>query len=328
MRILTLTRPSVTSNAERATANLWTLALILLLAVGAASCSDVSNAPAPAPGPVVLAITTTSLPAATVGQAYNATLTGTAGKTPYNWLVTPPLPSGLSLNATAGTISGTPGTTTAGTANYTFVLQDAASSEDTKILTLTINPAPVPLAITTTSLQNGTVNQPYCAFTLAATGGTPPYTWSATPPLPNGLQLNVPTSGTISGTPLSGTAGTTTRTFTVQDSSTPVNQTISKSLTLTITSTVPTLSIATTTLPNGKVGTPYPATTLQGSGGIPCYTWSVSTLPAGLQLNASTGTITGTPTAASNLTYTFTLRDSALPANQTKTAAIGLRITN
>ncbi len=273
----------------------------------------------------MLTITTTTLPPATVGIAYNATLTGTGGTAPYNWLVTPPLPSGLSLNATAGTISGTPGPTTANTADYTFVLQDAASSEDTKILTLIINPAPAPLAITTTSLRGGTVNQPYCPYTLTATGGTPPYTWSAT--LPNGLQLNVPTSGTISGTPLPGTAGTTSRTFTVQDFSTTVNQTASKSLALTITSTIPALSIGTTTLPNGKVNVGYNAT-LQGSGGIPCYTWSVSTLPAGLQLNTSTGTITGTPTAASNLTYTFTLRDSALPTNQTKTATIGLRITN
>jgi hypothetical protein len=263
-----------------------------------------------------------------VGQAYNATLTGTAGKTPYNWLVTPPLPSGLTLNAATGTISGTPGTTTAGTANYTFVLQDSASSEDTKILTLTINPAPVPLAITTTSLQNGTVNQPYCAVTLAATGGTLPYTWSVTPALPNGLQLNVPSSGTISGTPLSGTAGTTTRTFTVQDSSTPVNQTVSKSLALTITSTIPALSIGTTTLPNGKVNVGYNAT-LQGSGGIPCYTWSVTpALPTGIQLNASTGAITGTPIATSNVNYTFTLRDSALPTNQVRTAVINLRVTN
>ncbi len=301
---------------------------MLLLAVGAVSCGDVSNAPAPVTGPVALTITTASLPAATVGQAYNATLTGTAGKTPYNWLVTPPLPSGLTLNAATGTISGTPGTTTAGTANYTFVLQDSASSEDTKILTLTINPAPVPLAITTTSLQNGTVNQPYCAVTLAATGGTLPYTWSVTPALPNGLQLNVPSSGTISGTPLSGTAGTTTRTFTVQDSSTPVNQTVSKSLALTITSTIPALSIGTTTLPNGKVNVGYNAT-LQGSGGIPCYTWSVTpALPTGIQLNASTGAITGTPIATSNVNYTFTLRDSALPTNQVRTAVINLRVTN
>lgn len=316
------------SNTKKAIANLWTLALILVLAVGAASCGDVSNAPAPVTGPVVLTITTTALPPATVGTAYNATLTETGGKAPFNWLVTPSLPSGLTLNATTGAISGTPGTSTAGTANYTFVLQDSASSEDTKILTLTINPAPAPLAITTTSVQNGTVNQPYCAFTLAATGGILPYTWSVTPALPNGLQLNVPSSGTISGTPLAGTAKTTTHIFTVQDFTTPTNQTISKSLTLTITSTVPALTIVTTSLPTGKVGTPYPATTLQGSGGIPCYTWSVSTLPAGLQLNASTGTITGTPTAASNLTYTFTLRDSALPTNQTKTATIGLKITN
>lgn len=79
MRILALTRTTV-----RALANLWTLALLLLLAVGAVSCGDVSNAPAPVTGPVVLTITTTTLPPATVGIAYNATLTGTGGTAPYN----------------------------------------------------------------------------------------------------------------------------------------------------------------------------------------------------------------------------------------------------
>jgi hypothetical protein len=210
------------------------------------------------------------------------------------------------------------------------VLQDAASTSTTKVLTLTINPAPVPPTITTTALQNGTVNQPYCPFTLTATGGTPPYTWSVTPALPNGLQFNVISPGTISGTPLAGTGGkTTSHTFTVQDSAVPINQTNSKSLPLTITATVPALSITTNTLPNGKVGQAYSAT-LQSSGGIPCYTWSVTpALPSGLQLNASTGAITGTPAAGTAGVYsrTYTVRDSAVPTNQTASKMLSFTIT-
>src|SRR5271170_6917212 len=72
------------------------------------------------------------------------------------------------------------------------------------------------------------------------------------------------------------------------------------SITITIGQTQP-LKITTTTLPNGVVGTPYPAgTQLQASGGVPPYTWSLvtatSTFPTNLMLNMD-GTITGTPTA-------------------------------
>jgi hypothetical protein len=63
----------------------------------------------------------------------------------------------------------------------------------------TTDPFPQP-EITTTSLPNGAANAPYTA-TLAATGGTPGYTWSLlSGSLPTGLSLNSST-GVISGTP-------------------------------------------------------------------------------------------------------------------------------
>jgi hypothetical protein len=54
------------------------------------------------------------------------------------------------------------------------------------------------LAITTTSLPAGTDGSAY-SQTLAASGGAPPFTWSA-PALPSGLSL-APSTGAISGTP-------------------------------------------------------------------------------------------------------------------------------
>ena len=58
------------------------------------------------------------------------------------------------------------------------------------------------------------------------------------------------------------------------------------------------LEITTSSLPNGTVGQAYSAT-LNATGGTPPYTWSLtgSPLPAGLSLSASSGAITGTPTA-------------------------------
>src|SRR5215469_5249585 len=70
---------------------------------------------------------------------------------------------------------------------------------------LTAAATPAPLTITSTSLPAGTVSQAYNPPRHVASGGQPPYTWSAQP-LPAGLTLNA-SSGVISGIPASGTAG-------------------------------------------------------------------------------------------------------------------------
>ena len=75
-------------------------------------------------------------------------------------------------------------------------------------------------------------------------------------------------------------------------------------------SVIPTTPVLTGTLPAGTVGTAYSGG-LTGSGGSPPYTWAVSpTLPSPLTMNTGTGAITGTPTAASSATETFTITDS------------------
>lgn len=68
-------------------------------------------APVTPPPPTTsgLTITTTALPAATVGKRYSATLTATGGTGPETWsIIQGRLPSGLSLHASTGTITGTP----------------------------------------------------------------------------------------------------------------------------------------------------------------------------------------------------------------------------
>ena len=80
------------------------------------------------------------------------------------------------------------------------------------------------------------------------------------------------------------------------------------------------LQITTASLHDGAVGQSYSAA-LSATGGTQSYTWSVAsgTVPAGLSLNASTGTISGTPTTAvSPASVTFEVTDSGSPrqANQ------------
>ena len=103
------------------------------------------------------------------------------------------------------------------------------------------NPPVTPLSITTTSLPAGQTAVAY-STTLAATGGTAPYSWSVkTGTLPAGLSLS--TAGVIAGTPT--TAGAANVTVQVSDSAMTPQTAASGSLTLAISGG--TLKITTTT---------------------------------------------------------------------------------
>jgi mono/diheme cytochrome c family protein len=190
------------------------------------------NNPTPAPAP--LAISTSTLPGATVGTSYSQTLAASGGTTPYKWSVSAgSLPAGLALGST-GTISGKP--TATGTSSFTVKVTDSATTAATatKALSITVAAAGTtsPLSITTTSLANGTTGTAY-SQTLSATGGVPPYTWSYSGTLPAGIGLT--SAGSVTGTPTA--AGTFSFTAKVADSkSTAATQALS----ITITAPAPT----------------------------------------------------------------------------------------
>ncbi|AXC11423.1 Serine protease, subtilase family [Acidisarcina polymorpha] len=188
------------------------------------------------------------------------------------------------------------------------------------------NPTPPPvatLAITTAAtLTAGTVGTAYTA-TLAASGGTAPYTWTisaGTPPA--GLTLS--SAGALTGTPT--TAGSSSFTIKVTDSeATPQTATLAATLVINA-APPPPITITPTTLTAGILGTPYVAN-LTATGGTAPYTWSVASgsLPAGLTLAPTTGIISGTPTAAGQSSFTVQVTDSsATPL--TGTQALTLQI--
>jgi hypothetical protein len=85
----------------------------------------------------IVRITTTSLPAGTIGPAYSATLAATSGTKPYTWSVySGSLPAGLSINSTTGVISGTP--TTAGTSNFFIAVKGAGANTATAALGISV----------------------------------------------------------------------------------------------------------------------------------------------------------------------------------------------
>jgi len=209
----------------------------------------------------------------------------------------------------------------------TFTVDSAAATE-----TATFHPGWVirqdlhantggPLTVVTTSLPAATVGSAYSSTPeMRASGGVLPYTWSlATGSLPAWATYN-PSTGLITGTPSSpGTSAAFV--FRVTDSSTPTPQT-ALSPSLTITAQAPgSLSVVTTSLPNGTISTAYSSSPeMRATGGTAPYTWAVTSgsLPTWAALNASTGLITGTPDATgTSAAFVITVTDSSTPTPQT-----------
>ena len=188
-----------------------------------------------------LAIGTNAATTAKVGTTYSGTATVTGGNGTYTWAAATGLPAGLTTTTSAGTltISGTP--TTAGTFTVGLSASDTESPAKTVTASLTITVSAPSVTITTTALANGKVGTAYSA-TLAATGGTGTFTWSATG-LPPGLAIS---GSTISGTPT--TAGSSTVTVTATSGSSS-----SMSFTLVINGASPTPTPTPTPTPSGTV---------------------------------------------------------------------------
>ena len=229
-----------------------------------------------------LTVTTSVLPVGVAHSAYPATLLNAAGGTsPYTWAVAG-LPSGLVLNSATGQITGTPAAAGKTTIQITVTDSGVPSARTAKAnLALTVVD---PLTIGNGPLPTGSVGSNYSG-TATATGGTPPYTWSAAG-LPATLTI-APTTGLITGIPAA--PGTLSFTLTVKDSTPGGGLITSASRSIVV---LPKLGITTTSLPTVVVGISYTAA-LNAVGGTKPYSWSATGLPSGLSIDAATGTVTG-----------------------------------
>jgi hypothetical protein len=83
------------------------------------------------------------------------------------------------------------------------------------------------------------------------------------------------------------------------------------------------------TATTGTVGEPY-SSSLVAAGGTPPYTFSISSgsLPPGLMLNATTGAITGTPTAAGSYPFVAEVTDSEMPPATAFSSSCGISISS
>lgn len=123
--------------------------------------------------------------------------------------------------------------------------------------------------------------------------------------LTNAGAVTVETGGTLTNNGTIDNSGTVTNSGTLENTNGTINN--SGNLTGTIGGNVPP-SITTASLPDGTVGTAYTAKLAATGTSI---TWSVSgSLPVGLTLDESNGTISGTPNTAGASTFTVTATNS------------------
>jgi hypothetical protein len=250
-----------------------------------------------------LAITTNSpLPDGTVGIPYSDVLTATGGVAPYTWsIASGSLPTGITLTGATGIIGGTP--KAPGTFTFVLKVKDSRGTMTTQSCLITVGTASLIIS-TPSPLPGGTVGASFNT-TLSASGGVKPYSWVlASGSLPFGLSL-IASTGVIKGTPTSW--GTFNFAVQVADSQ---NITTVKSFTLNI-APAPLVITTASPLSAGKVGTSY-SKTLAASGGAKPYTWSVvaGSLPPGLVLTASSGSISGKPTTTGSFSFSMQVQDA------------------
>jgi prepilin-type N-terminal cleavage/methylation domain-containing protein len=241
----------------------------------------------------------TPVPAQTtpVGDAVTLPVTLTGGTGPFAWTATG-LPTGLTLNATTGLISGTPIST--GSTNVTVTVTDKFLKTATATFAWTVIPKP---AITTAVVTySGIAGSAITALPMTVSSGTPGYTWSATG-LPPGVTIG--SNGVISGTPATGSRFVTV--VTVTDS---YGLTATKTFVFNV--SAPTVSYVNITAPladrNDAVNT-LVSVNLTATGGTNAYTWTASGLPTGVTVSGAK--LVGKPTVAGTYVVTVIAKDTA-----------------
>ena len=258
-----------------------------------------------------LAVANAGLTEVDAATPYSDSLSATGGITPYQWsLATGALPSGIQLQS-SGVLTGT--TALAGSYPFTAKVTDASGNTATAAFTLTVSSL---LTIANSTLPEVDAGTPYSA-SLSATGGITPYQWSlATGALPSGIQLQ--SSGVLTGT--TALAGSYPFTAKVTDAS---GNNVTAAFNLTVSSL---LTIANSTPAPVDAGTPYSAS-LSATGGITPYQWSLATgaLPSGIQLQASSGAITGITATPGSYPFTAKVTDAS---GNSSTGAFSLTVSS
>jgi uncharacterized protein (TIGR03437 family) len=288
-------------------------------------------------GPVSFSCSQSNGPT-TVGQSYLSACSASGGTPPYHWTINPGvLPSGLGLTLTASGVDvvGTPNAP--GPYSYTVRVQDSSTPSvevASQTFSGTILPGTSPISVSPVALtfagQSNGAPTPSQNFTVSSnTSSAASFTiFASTSSGGNWLGVSAPngqTPATLSVTAFP--AGLSPGTYNAQIAITASGSSTPLILPVTFNVLLSALSVSTTSLPSGTVGSSYSAQ-LTATGGTPPYgPWTLSgQLPPGITFNTSTGTITGTPTTLTGSPFNLyvTVRDST--GNTSPPAALSIAI--
>jgi hypothetical protein len=289
----------------------------------------------PAPNPA-------SLGPADAGSNYSGTITVAGGSGNYSWTVTGLPADGLNYSAAGSTltVSGTPAS--AATVSFNVSVKDTSSNTTIGPYTYTITaynalalPAPNP-----PSLPAGYTSIAYTG-TIGASGGSGNYSWQVT-----GLSDNLnpgPSGGTLT---ISGTPGATpaTVTFNVKLTDTATNASITQtgySIAIATPSPVTLPAPNPATLPSATINELY-AGSIDASGGVPPYTWSVNgvsipntgaavAIADGVSVSSNGSSVLsvgGTPTAIQTVNLTNVQVTDSLGSTQTVSYVLAVNRTS
>jgi hypothetical protein len=251
--------------------NIWSLILILAVCVGALGCgTSSSSSPSGKGSPGITSFTA------------NPTSVNSGASSTLSWAATG-----------ATSIAITPGTFTSASASGSTSVSPTATTTYTLTATNTAGSAISTLTITVNTSGKPTISSFTASPTSITSGATSTLSWATT-----GASSIAITPGTFTSTSASGSTNvsptaTTTYTLTATNASGSAISTAK----ITVGASGGPLSITTTSCPSGTQGAAYAGCTIAASGGVPPYTYSISTnanfppLPEGLSLNASTGSV-------------------------------------
>ena len=307
---------------------------VLTTAFLLSGCGGGGGSSTPPPPPAITVNVTASNASIDQGQStmVTATVANDSSNKGVTWSMTcnQAACGSISPQSTASSAAATY-TAPAGVLKTTITATAVADSTKTGSSSVNVNASPKITPPANNALPAAAVGVAY-SFDLNTllTGGTSPFTWSLTSgTLPAGLSLS--SGGMITGTPTQA-AGAVRRpgsramiqtssasvalTFSLQDSGNPpVKVTIQLTLILNPAS----LTITTTSLPNGIAGAPYGSAgvgaAVAASGGISPYSWVISGLPSGLTFTSGTpnATISGSTCQAGNFPVKAAVTDSESP---------------
>lgn len=201
------------------------------------------------------------------------------------------------------------------------VAAESAAGTDTGAWTLTLSPAPTNATTLAFSMSGTAALNTGADYTLSVTGGTLTYTTGPTGTIDvtPGITTVTVTLTVFDDSAVEGAAPETAVFTLVAGAGYGLGATVSGVVSIDDNDLLP-VSITTTSLPSGQVGSPYNQP-IAATGGAAPYAWSVvgGTLPSGLALAPSTTNLTaldGTPTASGLFNFTIEVTDGVTTDTQ------------